>query len=562
MVVIVSVGSFEGALRLPAAVAQQGSAAVDGVGGNFAQGLAKRRARPRGADPVASSQASDTSAAASGLGFFLDEFDGFHDCALNNAGPGCSAFDFNNDGPIDLLDYGAFQDNYLGRRGERCDSAIVVDSLPFSVIGSTAPFNDDFDETCDLNTPGSPDVVYVYQPLVDIEIAISTCTNSAYDTKVYVYADACGSFQSGTAVACNDDSCSTPSFPDPFVAEIPRVPLTAGTTYYIVVDGFNGDAGDYTLDIDEFQVSPTCSPTSGECFAIHTTPGCNDTQCCADVCAQDSICCDPLQAGWDSICVDEAKSLCGFFCGPGNGDCFADNGTPGCDDAACCSSVCAGDSFCCNINDSWDPLCGDQAILNRDCNPSPPPLPQCPVGSAFASPASSPLDTWGDTGFSDAGWVLGNEIHYESFSGINGTISEVNWWGLNTIGTDVAVPPSPPDLVFTPCAKSPDNYEIKFYANAFGEPGVEQCSFLVTPTKVDTGLTYSGNTLYSYSATLPAGCTISDGWISIQGTANPDGCSFLWMSSSNVGAGQHILDDPGGRFPSDYDLSMCFQTLP
>jgi hypothetical protein len=44
------------------------------------------------------------------------------------------------------------------------------------------------------------------------------------------------------SIACNDDSsCGLPSRVTPFV--------NAGTTYYIVVDGYGGDSGNYTLTV-------------------------------------------------------------------------------------------------------------------------------------------------------------------------------------------------------------------------------------------------------------------------------------------------------------------------
>jgi len=51
-----------------------------------------------------------------------------------------------------------------------------------------------------------------------------------------------------------------------------------------------------------------------------------------------------------------------IVCGPGAGDCFSSNGTPGCEDEACCQLVCAGDPFCCDT--SWDGLCADDALAN------------------------------------------------------------------------------------------------------------------------------------------------------------------------------------------------------
>jgi len=51
-------------------------------------------------------------------------------------------------------------------------------------------------------------------------------------------------------------------------------------------------------------------------------------------------------------------------CGdPAAGDCFSANGTPFCNDAACCNTVCAADSFCCNTQ--WDSICAGEA--NQMC---------------------------------------------------------------------------------------------------------------------------------------------------------------------------------------------------
>jgi hypothetical protein len=46
-------------------------------------------------------------------------------------------------------------------------------------------------------------------------------------------------------------------------------------------------------------------------------------------------------------------------CEDAEGDCFESNGTPGCEDPACCGLVCAADPFCCEVE--WDQLCADQA---------------------------------------------------------------------------------------------------------------------------------------------------------------------------------------------------------
>ena len=78
-------------------------------------------------------------------------------------------------------------------------------------------------------------------------VRISLCGNSDFDTKLYVYENA---HTPGAPHACNDDSCSTPSFPDPYVSQLLGVNLTAGNTYYIVVDGWDEQSGNYTLLIN------------------------------------------------------------------------------------------------------------------------------------------------------------------------------------------------------------------------------------------------------------------------------------------------------------------------
>jgi hypothetical protein len=47
------------------------------------------------------------------------------------------------------------------------------------------------------------------------------------------------------------------------------------------------------------------------------------------------------------------------------GDCCGSNGTPGCDDAACTTTICTLDAYCCDTQ--WDQLCADQAAVELDC---------------------------------------------------------------------------------------------------------------------------------------------------------------------------------------------------
>ena len=78
------------------------------------------------------------------------------------------------------------------------------------------------------------------------------------------------------------------------------------------------------------------------------------------VCDQYLFCCEEE---WDDQCVGAAMGLCGpgFTACPGDGDCFVSNGTPGCDDEACCQAVCEMDVYCCLVE--WDQTCADAASI-------------------------------------------------------------------------------------------------------------------------------------------------------------------------------------------------------
>ncbi len=103
-----------------------------------------------------------------------------------------------------------------------------------------------------------------------------------------------------------------------------------------------------------------CAPKAGNCYLANGTPGCEIIACCETVCADDPFCCD---TEWDNLCVGGAVDFCGdAACASNAGDCEVPNGTPGCDDLACCNLVCDNDPFCCDTE--WDSICADAAIAN------------------------------------------------------------------------------------------------------------------------------------------------------------------------------------------------------
>lgn len=121
---------------------------------------------------------------------------------------------------------------------DTCEDAEVIPSVPYIAQGTTAGATDNYREDCNPEFPptaGVADVVFRYTPTSNQNVRISLC-GSSYDTLTYVFATTCGGDLSGTAIACNDDNEAACG--PGFRSQIDSVQLTAGTTYFIVVDGF------------------------------------------------------------------------------------------------------------------------------------------------------------------------------------------------------------------------------------------------------------------------------------------------------------------------------------
>ncbi len=102
------------------------------------------------------------------------------------------------------------------------------------------------------------------------------------------------------------------------------------------------------------------------------TGGCENLACEAAICNLDAFCCNYT---WDMFCASEAidNAQSGGACsgvsdcpspGVGTGLCCSANGTPGCQNAACQTAICALDAFCCT--NLWDAMCADAAITNAN----------------------------------------------------------------------------------------------------------------------------------------------------------------------------------------------------
>jgi hypothetical protein len=129
--------------------------------------------------------------------------------------------------------------------GDTIETCTEIDELPYSTTGTTSGFVDDYDEVCPYTGSTSPDCVYCWEADFTGFVDIHTC-ESGYDTKIYVYEN---EYTPGQYHACNDDNpdCQGPVFR----SWIEGMPVTTGSTYFIVVDGYGGDYGDYLFNMYE-----------------------------------------------------------------------------------------------------------------------------------------------------------------------------------------------------------------------------------------------------------------------------------------------------------------------
>lgn len=154
--------------------------------------------------------------------------------------------------------------------GETIAEAWVIPSLPFDDTGDTSDNIDDYDEVCPYTGSTSPDVVYQFTPDTDMCVDIHTC-ESGYDTKLYVYENM---HTPDAPYACNDDNANCPG--ESFRSWIETLFLAGGNTYYIVVDGYGGDAGTYQFHMYEVDCPEMCETVCPAGAIYEGEPTCYD----------------------------------------------------------------------------------------------------------------------------------------------------------------------------------------------------------------------------------------------------------------------------------------------
>lgn len=172
------------------------------------------------------------------------------------------------DSAVNDLSVGAF--HFSLRRGitanDTCATATVIDTsrLPFSVSSTTFGMFNDIDPgqscfTLAQSTRGA-DVVFQFTPGDTQVYNITVAPFSDFDVSVYVTTDC--------ATIAN---CSGQDVGGPGNTEILFKNLTAGTQYFIVVDGFGGDSGDFTFSLTPTMAKSPVAPTNLVATAISAT---------------------------------------------------------------------------------------------------------------------------------------------------------------------------------------------------------------------------------------------------------------------------------------------------
>ncbi|KAK9901231.1 hypothetical protein WJX75_001560 [Coccomyxa subellipsoidea] len=128
--------------------------------------------------------------------------------------------------------------------GENADFPLLISSVPYTGVGTTVGFSQDYHPTAcsgtaETSLQSAPDVVYAFKPATNCAVSVSLC-GSAFDTRLALYSRS-DDWSDLTEVACNDDYCQDRSYLEAV--------MSAGSIYYLVISGFQAAAGQYQLDV-------------------------------------------------------------------------------------------------------------------------------------------------------------------------------------------------------------------------------------------------------------------------------------------------------------------------
>lgn len=132
--------------------------------------------------------------------------------------------------------------------GDDCAAATYeVGALPFSDTGTTAGASNALNlvgpgPCLGVAFPTGPDVIYRIKVDLACSLLVTETPGSAWDATVWVVTDCAD--PAGSCIAFGESA-------GPGSAENLTFSAIPGTDYFVVVDGWSGNSGDYTLDISE-----------------------------------------------------------------------------------------------------------------------------------------------------------------------------------------------------------------------------------------------------------------------------------------------------------------------
>src|SRR6185369_1651424 len=172
-----------------------------------------------------------------------DLCDGVQGCLHSNNSAGCT--DGNACSTNDVCNGGTCVGGPPGPGCTSCDAAATIPAGGGTFIGTTSGTGT-LTGTCSLDGL-APERVYKWTPTTTGQSVLATCGDATtFDTRLYVMDGTCG----GAVLGCDDDApgCATAQANGSPGSRI-TMNVTAGQTYYVVVDGYNGQHGTYQLTV-------------------------------------------------------------------------------------------------------------------------------------------------------------------------------------------------------------------------------------------------------------------------------------------------------------------------
>ena len=269
-------------------------------------------------------------------------------------------------GCVPLETCGDFQDNDQDGLADcddpDCTGAVVcTDSCAQPIVTTVPdfPFGD---------TTGRPNTLQPScTPSSGSEVVYSLTAAADGDIAVFLYGNGFADFTLSVRTSCDDAAseivCKNDQNGANFNPEVATIAATAGTTYFIVVDGATpADKGSYSLSIDIPFPEQSCNDFSDDdadgfvdCDDPMSCQGTFECQSGASLtgapCFQNNQC---AAVGGDPVCLPDWKGWPGGYCSQ-----FCDVAAPDCQ----------GDSICVDLNLSAHGVCLDGCSVDGDCRP-------------------------------------------------------------------------------------------------------------------------------------------------------------------------------------------------